>query len=445
MIKRINKRENLKMKTTIISIIFILFVSGQLFSQQYLEKKLQGYNNPEEQVTLSSSLTFSQAIKLISKVSEKTTGRKVFSTADVDTAIGIEINDMNYLQALKIITKMAGLVYQQTPDAIVVKSQSQMNEKKKSDSYVPVNAREVRISAVFFESDVNKAKQLGIDWQTLFTKGGLQLGSKLGDLSTQQFPGTGSTSTTSSSSSSSSSSGGTGSSSSSSNTASPEFGVGVTSNFNVGSFFGQATAIFRMLESENVGNIIASPNITVLDGTQARLQDGQDLAIKQRDFSGNIIENFYSIGSIVTVTPHVLKEDGVNYILLNIHVERSSFVPDPNNTIINKTSANTKVVMLNGEETVIGGMFINQTTKIRTGIPFLKDLPWWVFGLRYIFGSDQTSVIKKELVILIKADLVPTLKERLAGPQSTTPLKDELKHQREKIKYYQFNNSQSNQ
>lgn len=395
MIKRINKRENLKMKTTIISIIFILFVSGQLFSQQYLEKKLQGYNNPEEQVTLSSSLPFSQAIKLISKVSEKTTGRKVFSTADVDTAIGIEINDMNYLQALKIITKMAGLVYQQTPDAIVVKSQSQMNEKKKSDSYVPVNAREVRISAVFFESDVNKAKQLGIDWQTLFTKGGLQLGSKLGDLSTQQFPGTGSTSTTSSSSSSSSSSGGTGSSSSSSNTASPEFGVGVTSNFNVGSFFGQATAIFRMLESENVGNIIASPNITVLDGTQARLQDGQDLAIKQRDFSGNIIENFYSIGSIVTVTPHVLKEDGVNYILLNIHVERSSFVPDPNNTIINKTSANTKVVMLNGEETVIGGMFINQTTKIRTGIPFLKDLPWWVFGLRYIFGSDQTSVSKR--------------------------------------------------
>ena len=187
-----------------------------------------------------------------------------------------------------------------------------------------------------------------------------------------------------------------------------------------------------------------SPSVTVLDGTEATLQDGQDLAIKQRDFSGNILEKFYKIGSIVTVTPHVLHEDGVNYILLNIHVERSSFVPDPNNTIINKTAADTRVVMLDGEETVIGGMFINQNTVVRTGVPILKDLPWWVFGLRYIFGSNETDVIKKELVILIKANLVPTLKERLAGPQSKNPIQDEIKKRRNDIKYYQFNQSDSN-
>jgi type IV pilus assembly protein PilQ len=99
--------------------------------------------------------------------------------------------------------------------------------------------------------------------------------------------------------------------------------------------------------------------------------------------------------------------------------------------------------MLNGEETVIGGMFINQTTKVRTGIPFLKDLPWWFFGLRYIFGTDQDLVTKKELVILLRAELVPTLKERLAGPQSVSPLKDELEKRREKIKLYQFNQEKS--
>ena len=58
-------------------------------------------------------------------------------------------------------------------------------------------------------------------------------------------------------------------------------------------------------------------------------------------------------------------------------------------TIINKTTAKTQVLLLDGEETVIGGLFLNENTTVRTGIPFLKDLPWWVFGIRYLAGSDE--------------------------------------------------------
>ncbi len=31
----------------------------------------------------------------------------------------------------------------------------------------------------------------------------------------------------------------------------------------------------------------------------------------------------------------------------------------------------------------------------RVGIPFLKDLPWWVFGIRYLTGSDKAVTTKK--------------------------------------------------
>jgi len=95
--------------------------------------------------------------------------------------------------------------------------------------------------------------------------------------------------------------------------------------------------------------------------------------------------------------------------------------------------------MLDGEETVIGGLFVNDEVKIRSGVPILKDLPWYVFGLRYIFGSDEVRLTKKELVILLKAELVPTLKDRLAGRNSTTPVRDEVLKQREKLRLYQFN------
>jgi type IV pilus assembly protein PilQ len=99
---------------------------------------------------------------------------------------------------------------------------------------------------------------------------------------------------------------------------------------------------------------------------------------------------------------------------------------------------------LDGEETIIGGLYINEDTKAWQGVPFLKDLPWWFFGLRYIFGSDKVQVEKRELVILIKAEILPTLKERLENP-STNPLRDEILRNKEKIQYYKFNNATSSE
>ncbi len=221
--------------------------------------------------------------------------------------------------------------------------------------------------------------------------------------------------------------------------------LGGYGDFSSGSFFGHATAVFKFFENQGIGQIIASPNIAVRDGQKGRIQVGQDISVKQRDFAGNVVEKFFSTGSIIDVTPYVYKEDGVDYILLNVDVERSSFVPDPTTTIINKTQASTQLVMLDGEETAIGGLFVNEDQKTRTGVPFLKDLPGWFFGLRYIFGNDHTTTTKKELVILLKADLIPTLKERLAGVRPENPLKDELLKQRERMKIYKFNEESEQQ
>jgi len=168
----------------------------------------------------------------------------------------------------------------------------------------------------------------------------------------------------------------------------------------------------------------------------------QDFSVKQKDFSGNVVTKFFPTGTIIEVTPYVYKEDSLNYILLDIKVERSSFAQNELTSVIKKTSASTQVTMLNGEETVIGGLFTNQETKERAGVPILKDLPWWFFGLRYIFGSDKTVIQKKELVILIKVELVPTLKERVAfRKKEGSPIENEIKKNRDRIRYYKFKNS----
>jgi type IV pilus assembly protein PilQ len=204
--------------------------------------------------------------------------------------------------------------------------------------------------------------------------------------------------------------------------------------------------MFKFFEEENIGEIIASPNIIVRDRNKGRIQVGSDFAVKKQDFAGNIVETFFPTGTIIEVTPYVYDEDDVNYLLLDVVVERSSFVEGKSTTEIRKTNASTQVVMLNGEEAVLGGLFINEETVIRTGIPLLKDLPWWFFGLRYVFGSDQKIERKKELVILLEVEILPTLKERLASSvKKENLLESEVKKHEQKVKFYKFNENKDNE
>ena len=50
----------------------------------------------------------------------------------------------------------------------------------------------------------------------------------------------------------------------------------------------------------------------------------------------------------------------------------------------------------------------------RRGVPFLRDLPKWFFGLRYVFGWTQRSTTQKELIISLEANLVDPIRERMA-------------------------------
>jgi type IV pilus assembly protein PilQ len=171
--------------------------------------------------------------------------------------------------------------------------------------------------------------------------------------------------------------------------------------------------IAQFFSNYDLGEILSSPSINVRSGEEGRIQVGQDFSIKERDFAGNLIDKFYSAGTIIKVRPQVITEQGVNFVHMVVDVERSSVNPGTVSTIINKSKANTNVLLLDGEETIIGGLYNTETSTIRTGIPFLKDLPWYVFGLRYLFGYDKDEMKKKELIILVKCELVPTLQERI--------------------------------
>ena len=394
----------------------------QIFPQNYWERRFKDYTNPDELVTMSESLPFNQAVELLSKVSESITGKRIVSTVQMSDPIGVEIVNMPYDKALLIVVQYANLIFEEKQDIIVIKSK-EVAEQRSAETYASVDSREVKISAVFFEMDVQKSKKIGIDWKILLNGESTDLAGLL--RTETEIGGSGGT-------------GEEGGGGSSEAGLQPEFNLGIASDFSAGSFFGQATAVFKFFEDEGMGEIISSPSIIVRDMSKGSIQVGSDFSVRTRDFAGNTVEKFFPTGTIIEVTPYIHNEEGLDYILLNILVERSSFSQNETTTEIRKTNATTQVIMLDGEETVLGGLFVNEEAQVRNGIPFLKDLPWWVFGIRYLTGSDETITRKKELIILLKAELVPTLKERFAHPDTKNIIKTQIERDQERIKYYKL-------
>jgi general secretion pathway protein D len=410
------------MKNIITYLVLSFFFVLSAYPQQYWERQFKTSQNPDELVTMSETLPFDQAIELLSKVSESVSGRRIVSTATRQEPIGIEITNMPYDKALLMIVNFAGLQYEMKEDVIIVKSKEGPAFVQSPETYAPITQREVRISAVFCEIDVVEARKVGFDWRFLLSGEQTNVAGVLRSETERSEDESG---------------GGA----SQQEGLQPEFKLGATSDFRIGDFFGQATAVFKFFEENGIGEIISNPSIVVRDRNEGKIQIGSDFSVRTRDFAGNTTERFFPTGTIIIVTPYIHKEGGLDYALLNIAVERSSFQTSELTTEIRKTTASTQVLMLDGEETAIGGLFLNEEAVTRNGIPFLKDLPWWVFGIRYLTGYDQTIVRKKELVILLKTELIPTLQDRFENPQWENVLRREMDEGRNRIKYYQFEGS----
>ena len=393
----------------VLLLFLLISCAVPIFGQRDLEKMLSDYKNPAELITLSPEIPFEQALEVLSKLSEKFTGQRMVSTAGYDQPIGIKIENMHYLQAFKIIVQYNNLIYEEKPEVYIVKRKDDSKVERSAQTYAAVDSREVQISAIFFEANISEMRSRGINWQFLLSRSGLNIGSEFKSFLESETESTG---------------GGTAAQQSP-----PDFNISASSEYTMGEFEGTAEGIFKFFEEENLGEIIARPSITVRDANVGKIQIGQDISIKQRDFAGNVIDVFVPTGTILQITPYIYSEDGLNYILLKIIAERSTAPTITElSTIINKTNAATEVLMLDGEKTAIGGLFVNSETSVRRGIPLLKDLPWWFFGLRYIFGYDEVTITKNETIIMLEAKILPTLKERMTEKKEG---KDVMKDYRE--------------
>ena len=383
----------------IVAVVLVLAGGYTAFGQGTEKKAFREYTSPQELVSIAPSTPLDKALAAISEVSQKFIGKIIIDTDRRQMPINVDIQGLQWRDALEVICRKNDLWYTEYENYIQLTGAGGTGEAgtagagQQGKAGVPTaggptgsvdiprefasfRSREVRIFAVFFEVNLDKVEQVGLNWT--FMKSTNDYTVTMGSAFADQLIST-------------------------------AFKVDVTPKLS----FANIDVLAKIFSNYNLGEILSNPQITVRSGEEGRIQVGQDFSIRERDFAGNLIDRFFSAGTIIKIKPQVITEQGVNFIHLNADVERSSVVPGALTTIINKTKATTNVLLLDGEETIIGGLYNNEIDQIRIGVPFLKDLPWWVFGLRYLFGYQSDENIKKELVILLKAELVPTLQERI--------------------------------
>lgn len=403
----------MKLLTALFLAIFILSDLSSVMAQDRIPRE---FTDPDQVISFDRQTTFPEAIDILNQFAQDFEDRFIIDRTAFTGAIGVTLPPMHWREALDYILRVQNLVALESPDVyeLVTRSEAErmaeaerprVERPRDDELQINTKTREVRINATFFEGSRRALREVGVDWSTLTNNVPTNIADFVTEQGNERIPTTDFTG--------------------SFVNVNTQGAQSVSQNvfnslINFGDVGGvEVQALFSAFEADNLGKILATPSIKVMNGEQGRIQVGQDFSIKQRDFAGNVTDQFFSTGTILTVTPQIVEIGDTTLIYLDMQAERSSAQPDPVSTIVNRQQANTHALLLDGESTVIAGLYRTEESQVRRGIPILKDLPGWFFGLKYLFGYNSTDLQENELIVLLQAELERPIEERIAREFST--------------------------
>jgi len=218
-----------------------------------------------------------------------------------------------------------------------------------------VLGRQVKITCQIVQIDQSSINELGIDWSGQSTDGEFATSANMNQV------------------------GGAGAKASMGN-----FTWGIVS----GSY--QFLTKLSAIISEGKGKVLDQPYIITMENVLAELFSGKQIPINTVDQSGNLLTQFYQVGTRITVTPRITKDDGVT---LEIKIDRSGYVLGAGGYEITTRTLTTTLNAKSGDVVVIGGLITNEKQQNEYGVPLIKDIP--LIGRLFTFESQQvnTSVI----------------------------------------------------
>jgi type IV pilus assembly protein PilQ len=188
----------------------------------------------------------------------------------------------------------------------------------------------------------------------------------------------------------------------------------------------QLTAFLNALQTSSLADVQSEPSITILNNRSAEIFVGQEIPIRVIDAGGQGAQGgqgggggggagggagqapnaaaFFPRAAVskeeagikLSVTPQITNN---KMVMLNIKAENSSAEVSQTDVgvIFNRQRAESQVLVADGEAAVIGGLTVTETTRFRSGIPVLMNLPF----VGRIFSQNTKNETKRDLLILV--------------------------------------------
>jgi type IV pilus assembly protein PilQ len=149
---------------------------------------------------------------------------------------------------------------------------------------------------------------------------------------------------------------------------------------------------------------IAKPSVLTINGQKATIKQGIQVPYQTAavGVGGTAVPNiqFKDVVLQLDVTP-IVSPDG--RIMMEVELKRDTLgIQTPSGPAINTKEVKTKIIVEDGQTIVIGGVIDDQSNTTNEGIPGLVRVPL----LKYLFGQERINTRNSELLIFITPLLV---------------------------------------
>ncbi len=174
------------------------------------------------------------------------------------------------------------------------------------------------------------------------------------------------------------------------------------------------------LEKLGKTKILSNPKVLVIQNEEANINVGSQLPVPKTDTEGNRSVEWKDVGILLKVTPNVTSDGRV---FMKVKIEKSSAGQTVSTTegdmfSIDRRGAETKVLVGDGETSVIGGIFQQTDSTSDDGVPGLSRLP--ILG--WLFKSRSSSNTRTELMIFLTPRIVNTTFEPKSAALQLSPV-----------------------
>lgn len=170
-------------------------------------------------------------------------------------------------------------------------------------------------------------------------------------------------------------------------------------------------ATISALDSVTDVRSLGAPSLLVRNNATATITVGTQVPVQSSSISaggsGNVVSSaqYVSTGVTLTVTPRI-NPGGLVYMDVTQEVSRPG-ARDPDisasgNPPINNKSVTSQVAVQSGQTIFLGGLISEQSSKGRTGVPYLNRIP----GIGRLFGSTTKSTLRSETIVMITPTVI---------------------------------------